>query len=78
MTLYGCAARIAPFFRAVRYTISPLYLRKVYDHVFDIQLRNQNVKFYFVYRQQRGYIKLKKNKKTVYEYVNILFNQEYE
>ena len=60
MTLYGCAARIAPFFRAARYTISPLYLRKVYNwpcFCSDIQLRNQNVKFNFVYRQQRGYIK---------------------
>ena len=30
MTWYGCAARIAPFFSAARYTISPLFLRKLY------------------------------------------------
>ena len=31
MTLYGCSARITPFFSASRYTISPLFLEKVYD-----------------------------------------------
>ena len=30
MTWYGCAARIAPFFSAARYTISPLFQRKLY------------------------------------------------
>ena len=27
LTQYGCAARIAPFFSAARYTISPLFLK---------------------------------------------------
>ena len=30
MTWYGCAARIAPFFSAARYTISFLFPRKLY------------------------------------------------
>ena len=30
MTWYGCAARIAPFFSAARYMISPLFPRKLY------------------------------------------------
>ena len=30
MTWYGCAARIAPFFSTARYTISPLFPRKLY------------------------------------------------
>ena len=30
MTWYGCAARIAPFFSAARFTISPLFPKKPY------------------------------------------------
>ena len=38
ITWYGCAARIAPFFSAARYMISPLFPRKLYmtDHFFLI------------------------------------------
>ena len=39
MTWYGCAARIAPFFSAARYKISPLFPRKLYmtDHFFFLE-----------------------------------------
>ena len=89
-------------FRAARYTISPLFLRKsvwltqffiivirtvpfsdipVWKYSYfcsDIQQRNQNCNIYLQTLFTDSKEGIYKNQRTVYyEYVNILFNQEY-